>query len=414
MLDAPKQVPLPRVISQNGGGACNPPPFNYQPQENSKMTSEIKCLYSGVDNLEVAFMGALNAEGLAALETAKERAQTDMLPALIWLGKTECSVAETGAKGGYAYRLDTGDDGETWFVKHSVNRKEWNLRVSVKAKALVLYGYEGVKARIYERLEAMGATVMQESIGRVDLCVDLMLPGFELQPENIISPAQSTQSDHGDMNVHRRARRVDSITLGKMPGRQICIYNKRREAKIKRNLHWFDVWGLDRDENSSENPVWRVEIRAGKRYLSEQLNVKTWAELDAVLPDFVKMTMEAYRIIGIKTGQNVSRWATHEFWHEAHSRLMAITNGELCGIVPGRIVSGKRRVLQETYETLIVGLAASLSEVCQTDDVPTLAQTLAQKINNAALNQSDWNRRRQRAKRRLSITDEFYQQEHHA
>ena len=77
-------------------------------------------------------------------------------------------------------------------------------------------------------------------------------------------------------------------------------------------------------------------------------------------------------------------------------------------------VSGKRRVLQETYETLIVGLAASLSEVCQTDDVPTLAQTLAQKINNAALNQSDWNRRRQRAKRRLSITDEFYQQEHHA
>ena len=66
-------------------------------------------------------------------------------------------VAETGSRGGYRYRFDTGLDGETWFVAHSTNSKNWNIRVSVKSLALSLYGYEGVKERILNRLKALKA-----------------------------------------------------------------------------------------------------------------------------------------------------------------------------------------------------------------------------------------------------------------
>lgn len=66
-------------------------------------------------------------------------------------------VAETGARGGYKYRFDTGLDGEIWFVAHSLKRDGWNIRVSAKSLALALHGYEGVKARILGRLAALEA-----------------------------------------------------------------------------------------------------------------------------------------------------------------------------------------------------------------------------------------------------------------
>lgn len=373
--------------------------------------NDIKCLYSGVDGLDVAFMGALPQSALDALADAKDRAQEQQLDAMIMLGKCEVSVGVTGSKGGYAYRVTTGEDGEIWWFKKNPNRREWNIRVSVRALAFSLYGYEGVKARLYERLEAFGATVLQESIGRIDICADLQMDGFKLDPEYIVSPPQSTQVDHGEIEIARKARTVQTVTMGKMPGRQICIYNKRAEAKIKRNWHWFDIWGLDRDENSSTSPVWRIELRAGKKYLSEQLNVKSWDELEAILPDFITMTMDSYRLVSDRPGKNVSRWPTSAFWLNAKRRLMAVTDGELSGIVPGRMVTGKRAVIDNTYQQLIVGIAASLAEVRRTDDVNALASDIALSIVAASKDIDDWQRRRGRAKRRISIVDDWYVQQ---
>jgi hypothetical protein len=56
--------------------------------------------------------------------------------------------------------------------------------------------------------------------------------------------------------VHRFARRVSGITIGRMPGRQLCLYDKRADSLLKRKLYWPAVWGLDLAEH--RNPVWRV------------------------------------------------------------------------------------------------------------------------------------------------------------
>ena len=65
-------------------------------------------------------------------------------------------------------------------------------------------------------------------------------------------------SDRNQPSAVCRGRRLESVTIGKMPGRQVIVYDKRREAIEQRKLFWFKVWGIDRSDRSAE--IWRVEL----------------------------------------------------------------------------------------------------------------------------------------------------------
>src|SRR6516225_8427740 len=120
----------------------------------------IECLYVGFDGLDVAFQGSRPEAALAMLERARDEAQREMRPVLVRIGELDVHVAETGARGGYRYRFDTGEDGEIWFVKQDARVDKWNIRVSVKSFSLMLHGYAAVHDRLYRRLQAMGARVL--------------------------------------------------------------------------------------------------------------------------------------------------------------------------------------------------------------------------------------------------------------
>jgi hypothetical protein len=57
-------------------------------------------------------------------------------------------VAPSGARNCFRYRLDTGDDGEVWLVKHNADARQWNLFASVRSFALLTHHYAGVKQRL--------------------------------------------------------------------------------------------------------------------------------------------------------------------------------------------------------------------------------------------------------------------------
>ena len=66
-----------------------------------------------------------------------------------------------------------------------------------------------------------------------------------------------------------------------MPGRQICVYDKRREAIEQGKLFWFRLWGIDPGYTAN---VWRVELRAGKKEL-RRWPIRTLADVEASIAD---------------------------------------------------------------------------------------------------------------------------------
>jgi hypothetical protein len=378
----------------------------------------MECLYSGFDGLDVAFDAALPRAALDTLEAAKDEAQAAMAPARAAVGTVDCLVAETGAPGGYRYRFSTGDDGETWFIKAKPAPQSagyWGVRVSVNSLALALHGLDAIHKRLYDRLAAMGAEVKGEAVGRADFAADFRAPGFAIDPARFVAHSHSTKRDEVDDTLPSTAwqgRRVSSVTIGKMPGRQVIVYDKRLEAVQKRKLHWFDIWGVDRAERV---PVWRVEVRAGKRCLKDIWRVTTVADLKATFADFVAHTFKAVRYLdAYNIDSNVTRAAVDPFWKEA-ARVMeaalrdrGITES---GVVPGKVITGRRSIVRDMYLGLITGLSASFAAVNRLEGKAAEAvyQDIAAAIR-AAINESpqEFHRKVRRARNRMVLMEDAH------
>jgi hypothetical protein len=109
--------------------------------------------------------------------------------------------------------------------------------------------------------------------------------------------------------------------------------------------------------------VWRVEVRAGKTHLKDHWRITTFADLEATIADVVTDAMAKIRYLDpASTDANVTRRTEHPLWTRARSELLTHL-GQLGitpnGVVPGRMITGKRSVIKHTYRSLIIGLAAS-------------------------------------------------------
>ena len=63
-----------------------------------------------------------------------------------------------------------------------------------------------------------------------------------------------------------------------------------------------------------ESRVWRVELRAGKRHLKDNWNIRTWADLDNRLGDLIADTLDAVRYAMLTEDSNRSRWPDSALW----------------------------------------------------------------------------------------------------
>src|SRR5688500_16451434 len=124
----------------------------------------MEVIYRGFDGLDVAFQGNIPAGLAAKLAEAKDRASAERQDVLIEHNGVKMHVAESGARGGYAFRCDTGPNGATWFFKQPNRSDPWGARVSVKSLALALYGLGGVRARLYAFLDALGIPTSAEGV----------------------------------------------------------------------------------------------------------------------------------------------------------------------------------------------------------------------------------------------------------
>ena len=274
------------------------------------------------DGFNITFQGFVAKYILYQLEQAQIEARCNQKPALTYLGtgneKIPVHVAESGMRGGYSFRFDTGEDGETWAVADSGNSNRWNIRVSVKSLSLALHGYKDVKKNILnilKKLEAQGNLKdfsLEESISRFDYCFDFTTDNFLINPECILAHNNTKIQFIGNSELILKQKDIQYARIGKMPSRQIVFYNKKNEILEKKKYYWFKLWGIKKNFNKQ---IWRIEIRAGKKEL-KLWNLKTFSDFELKAGDILLDIANSIRYVKPNyKDKNKARWKNHEFWN---------------------------------------------------------------------------------------------------
>ena len=152
-----------------------------------------------------------------------------------------------------------------------------------------------MRAQIEDTLERLELDYRPgtESIGRVDVCGDVICPGLILDRHHIVCHSRSGVSEYDGIHSHGRSSRVETLTIGKNPNLQVSIYDKRADIIAKKKGYWVSIWNdalarrglpLVDLKNRATSDVWRVEVRAFKLHLKKCWEVTTWAHLRDRLP----------------------------------------------------------------------------------------------------------------------------------
>lgn len=349
------------------------------------------CLYSNLDGLEVAMHGTVDDTILAQLASARAEAEETRRDAQATLGGVKVMVKGHGASGGFAYVFSTGEDGETWFCRKANGKGKgtWMLRASLNSALFLTLGrdmsLEALRKHIDARLQAFGYTALRdeqsglfESMGRVDFAMDFRADDFELDPGNVATKAGKTGYWEG-ATAHWSGRRVTGCTVGKMPNRQVVIYDKTKDARAKQKDYWFPVWGLDPEDKAAR--VWRVELRAGKRFLREAWQVKGWDDLAEALPSIIADTLVKVRLVE-RTDSNVTRCPDAPLWIACHDTALNVTGDAEVYAPPGLVKETVRERFSRTMRDLLRGVAITKAAVEGCVNLPALVAYLRREVED--------------------------------
>ena len=291
-------------------------------------------LYAGFDTLDIAFEATLPQETLDVLEQARNQAEASQKEEPVKIGRADGTflIKPHGQRGGFRYIVTNGPTGAIFSIKkNATNPNDWNLFVSVRALCLLTKGYDGTKAWLQNILPAMGFTVKSHSVNRLDYAVDILAPDFRLDPNCFVTPAQSKvgmfwskdtllDDDGNKAQAVMRGHNFESVTIGKMPNRQVIVYDKRRAAIDLKTPYWFEAWGIDKDDPAAR--VWRVEIRAGKGVFEKKLLKRPLSAIEAIFGDYLRGTVNQVRYVISRNGvSNVTRTTAHPIWEALSEHL---------------------------------------------------------------------------------------------
>ena len=230
-------------------------------------------VYSGFDSIYFAIQGALSPAALKRFEQLKEqntKTETNIYFHLENNGH-HYFLRNSGKSGGYTHVINTGLCGSDIAFKTSLSRDEYNGFVEISSACLLVNGWEKALQQELEHVKTLGLHVLSVSINRVDYCIDFLDEAFDIDPRDFVTHSRvtttcyyesSSVNDHVKMGQHHvgvrvvsKSDSVKSITLGKMPGRQIIVYDKRAEVIEKRKPYWFDAWGINpKDPHTYRSP----------------------------------------------------------------------------------------------------------------------------------------------------------------
>lgn len=349
-------------------------------------------VHSGFDTLDFAMQGFLPFDILKKLKAAKDEAIKNNSPTILYLGLNNIlvQVLGNGRQGGYAFQLNSGTVGAIYAIKDSQSVSDWNIFVNIGSAALLQYGYHEAKRIALSELIQFGAILGQESISRVGYCFDFLMNGFELNAEQLVAHSRSSKTAFTNKpyiddktKYAYRGRKLETLTVGKIPNLQIQIYDKRREVIQKQKPYWFNVWGTD--ANDPEQQVWRVEVRAGKRHLKETWGLRTFKDIEDSFGDVVRAALEKIRYLDNNQNYdtvNVTRAALHPIWLETQRAAKEALFENSSGLIAGTINSKLREQYRDENNTMLaayarrVAVEKGLTDQQIINDLPFIVQKI--------------------------------------
>ena len=201
---------------------------------NTSTIPDMTILHKGFDTITLSIKAKLTPEFLVFLEGEQARAKADNVSVLCSYGGVEFHLKHHGGSG-YQFLLDGGPDGASWAIKVPHSKDPWGIRISIGSRFLALNGLGRAKAHIEDTLAAWGIRfkAADVSIARIDYCVDVFAPDFILQPDHFVMHSKTGRRDYitdDEKSVNGNSGRTTSVTIGKMPNRQVIVYDKRAEV----------------------------------------------------------------------------------------------------------------------------------------------------------------------------------------
>jgi hypothetical protein len=281
-------------------------------------------LHSGFDGLDISYQAHAPRRFLDVLGPAKAEASATRQKIPITYAGQSMLVAESGSRGGYTYTVDTGALGATWFFKESKSSADtWGVRVSSKSLPLALMGAERVKTALDAVLTSLGCEWSQTGcrVSRIDYAIDFLLPDFVLQPELFVCHSRKTKS-WNEKEVYGNSSKITGIRIGKMPGAQIAIYDKKKDVLDKKKKEWWEIW-----ENNSKiklnkrSPIWRFEFRLGKNAISRHCPLRLWGNAPQWAREGLLKAANDCRLVEPGADTNRSRWPSCALWQTCQAEL---------------------------------------------------------------------------------------------
>ena len=399
-------------------------------------------LHKGFDTIALSIKAKLTPEFLVFLEGEQNRAKADNAPVLCNFGGVEFHLKHHGGSG-YQFLLDGGPDGASWAFKRPHPKDPWGIRISVGSRFLALNGLGSAKAHVEDTLAAWCIRFQAEdvSIARADFCVDVFAPGFTLQPDHFVMHSGTGRRDHitdTEKSVNGKSGRTTSVTLGKMPNRQVIVYDKRAEVIARSKTYWWAIWNdtlrragmpllhyvtIHRDDKGSAylasgpsdggvpanignlaskqgsidatipdtSRVWRIEFRAGKDYLKDTWGIRTWGQLFDLFGDLIRHTGDVVRYTAPNDDPNRSRWPNHLIWET----VVAEMNDDLLEMRSGADPNPMKEVHKESHIAMILrqafGLQITLAALngIEGDGLPEFFATTLSNLSDLAQGEPD-------------------------
>jgi hypothetical protein len=357
----------------------------------------MQIIHRGFDTLALSIQANIPPDLFAELDAARDRAETARTSLPFSYGGADFDILGYGGAG-YRFILQGGPLEVTWFIKKPNARDPWGIRISVGSAFLATQGLGMARAYIDKTLERLGVVYAahQVSIGRADFCIDILAPDFDLIPDHVVMHSHANRSDH--LTSNGKSGQFTSVTAGKMPGRQVIIYDKRREVIDKHKPLWWDIWNANLDRaglplldptDAAQSRVWRIEIRAGKALLKDRWQVRTWADLDALFGDIVAEAFQKVRYCDPHpTDTNRARWPNAAIWDLAQAEAQGDLQEMRSHIDPDKVKYVHRQEHIRLMMAQVIGNATTLAalegvqESALPDYLTALADSMAQTLTD--------------------------------
>jgi len=296
---------------------------------------------SGIDTIYIGWYVDVKNDVLETLSTKKELAREKNQAVMVKLAGQAFRIQSAGIIR-FPYILDNSN--VTIYISHSQTNAYPTIRVRFKSLYLWAQGVEDAVKAMREFVNQLG-NVKAEKVSRVDLCADFAGVSIDWADfKKFVSKAtdRNIYVTSGDNIMGMKFGR------GRVVGR---VYNKTTEIKRTKKQWFYDVWGIDSNEE-----VWRVEYQLRRDFLKEY-GIEEFESLQEVVADIWKYLANDWLAMRELDNKNVSRRSLTSFWQAVVSVI------DFFGNITGVVRETARKVKVDHLLSIIIGLAVTIAAV---------------------------------------------------